>query len=44
MAHGVYLAHMIVRQVDFSIKHHDGTAVEQWLIYARTLLGMLERL
>jgi len=41
---GVYLAHMIVRQVDFSIRYHDAAAVEQWLAYARNLMGMMERL
>ncbi len=35
---GVYLAHMIVRQIDFSIRHDGAAAVNQWLTYARDLV------
>jgi aminoglycoside phosphotransferase (APT) family kinase protein len=38
---GVYLAHMIVRQIDFSIRHHGATAVNQWLTYARDLVASM---
>ena len=34
----VYLAHMIVRQIDFSIRHHGTAAVDQWLTYAQGLV------
>ena len=39
---GVYLAHMIVRQVDFSIRHHTAAAVEHWLTCASGLLRNLD--
>jgi hypothetical protein len=39
---GVYLAYMIVRQVDFSIRHHGAAAVDQWLTYARGLVETME--
>jgi aminoglycoside phosphotransferase (APT) family kinase protein len=35
---GVYLAHMLVRQIDFSIRHHGTSAVDQWLAYAQGLV------
>jgi aminoglycoside phosphotransferase (APT) family kinase protein len=35
---GVYLAHMLVRQIDFSIRHHGTAAVDQWLTYAQGLV------
>lgn len=34
----VYLAHLIHRQVDWSIRHHDPAAVERWLERARVVL------
>jgi Phosphotransferase enzyme family len=39
---GVYLAHMIVRQIDFSIRHHGAAAVNHWLTYARDLVARME--
>jgi aminoglycoside phosphotransferase (APT) family kinase protein len=39
---GVYLAHMLVRQVDFSIRHHGSEAVDQWQTYARSLVANIE--
>jgi hypothetical protein len=35
---GVYLAHLIVRQLDFSIRHHTPAAVDGWLRHIRQLL------
>jgi thiamine kinase-like enzyme len=37
----VYLAHMIVRQVDWSIRHHDSAAVARWMITANEILREL---
>jgi aminoglycoside phosphotransferase (APT) family kinase protein len=39
---GVYLAHMIVRQIDFSIRHHGTAAVDQWLTSTQGLLASME--
>ena len=39
---GLYLAHVIVRQVDFSIRHHGAATVDQWLTYARGLVEIME--
>jgi thiamine kinase-like enzyme len=39
---GVYLAHMIVRQIDFSIRHHGTAAVDHWLTYAQGLVATME--
>ncbi len=41
---GIYLCHLIVRQVDFSIRHHGSAEVEQWLDHASGLLSVLEQL
>ncbi len=38
---GVYLAHLVLRQVDWSIRFHDRAAVEHWLARAD---GVLRRL
>ncbi len=40
---GVYLAHLIVRQVDWSIRHHDRSTIERWLHVAGMVLGDLTR-
>lgn len=37
----VYLAHMIVRQVDWSIRHHDSASVARWMIIAKEILREL---
>jgi hypothetical protein len=34
----VYLAHMIVRQVDWSIRHHESTSVAHWMATANEIL------
>jgi Phosphotransferase enzyme family len=34
----VYLAHMIVRQVDWSIRHHDSVSVARWMTTAKEIL------
>jgi hypothetical protein len=36
---GVYLAHMSLRQVDWSIRHHGSQAVSQWLRVAQASLA-----
>ena len=38
---GVYLAHLILRQVDWSIRFHHRAAVERWLGRADEVLGQL---
>jgi hypothetical protein len=40
----VYLAHLIHRQVDWSIRNHTAEAIEHWLAIATALLGDLGRL
>ena len=37
----VYLAHLIVRQVDWSIRHHDRSTIDRWLRVAGMVLGDL---
>jgi thiamine kinase-like enzyme len=37
----VYLAHLIHRQVDWSIRYHPPETIEQWLTLATTVLGDL---
>lgn len=37
----LYLAHIIVRQVDWSIRHHDADTIESWLGVADSLLKEL---
>jgi Phosphotransferase enzyme family len=41
---GIYLSHLVVRQVDFSIRHHGPTAVERWLAHTSGLVASLEEL
>jgi hypothetical protein len=41
---GVYLCHLIVRQVDFSIRHHQPAVVAEWLAHAARVLDLLEQL
>jgi hypothetical protein len=38
---GVYLAHLILRQIDWSIRFHDRNAVERWLVHADNMLARL---
>jgi hypothetical protein len=35
-----YVAHMVLRQVDWSIRHHDAATVERWLRRSERLLGI----
>jgi hypothetical protein len=37
-ATAIYLAHMIHRQVDWSIRHHDRATIDRWLGQARAVL------
>ena len=39
----VYLAHMIVRQLDWSIRHHGRKTVEQWMRTSLDILREIER-
>jgi hypothetical protein len=39
----VYLAHLIHRQVDWSIRYHTAEAIEHWLAIAMAVLGDLGR-
>jgi Phosphotransferase enzyme family len=39
----VYLAHMIVRQVDWSIRHHDSASVMRWMTTAKEILRDLTK-
>jgi hypothetical protein len=41
---GIYLSHVIVRQVDFSIRHHGPAAVERWLAHVSGLVASFEEL
>jgi hypothetical protein len=34
----VYLAHLVVRQVDFSIRHHGPAAIQHWLDQVREMV------
>lgn len=34
----VYLAHMIVRQVDWSIRHHDSASVARWMTTGKEII------
>jgi aminoglycoside phosphotransferase len=34
----IYLAHLIHRQVDWSIRHHDQATIQHWIAVAHTLL------
>jgi hypothetical protein len=38
---GVYLAHLVLRQVDWSIRFHDRAAVERWMGWADEVLHRL---
>jgi thiamine kinase-like enzyme len=38
---GIYLCHLIVRQVDFSIRHHRPAVVAEWLDHSVGVLGLL---
>jgi hypothetical protein len=35
---GIYLAHMLVRQVDFSVRHHTVEAAKRWLQHSQHVL------
>jgi len=39
----VYLAHMIVRQVDWSIRHHDSLSVARWMTTANEIVRDLPK-
>ncbi len=40
----VYLAHMIVRQLDWSMRHHDAATVSHYLDRARAIMRAIEQL
>ncbi|MBV9601202.1 MAG: aminoglycoside phosphotransferase family protein [Chloroflexi bacterium] len=41
---GIYLCHLIVRQVDFSIRHHRPAVVAEWLDHSVGVLSLLSEL
>lgn len=40
----LYLAHMVLRQVDWSIRHHDQATIERYLAIARSAMGIIREL
>jgi hypothetical protein len=40
----LYLAHMILRQVDWSIRHHDAMTIKRYLAIARTAMAIIRYL
>jgi aminoglycoside phosphotransferase (APT) family kinase protein len=43
-AFALYLAHLILRQVDWSIRHHDAATVRHYLSIASNVLRVLEHI
>ena len=40
----LYLAHMVLRQVDWSIRHHDRATIERYLAIARSAMEIIREL